>query len=204
MEKQSWKKEQKKALKKNKKSRMSNEKVDSEDARANYSGNVEEEESTVNRSDVAGNPMEASLTGHESIVGSSQMRVTRSDEQKSSQGELGIDSKSPSDDEDVKIEESDEEPSSSETTPWKEESVESEIRPTTTSSTSKKRKPASESNDLVLPEPKRNATSGAKAGSRFPSVSGLDCQNEIETETNKNFVSTSSRKLLFSARPCIV
>ena len=63
MEKQSWGKEQKKAPKKSKKSRMSNEKVDSEDARADYSGNVEEEESTVNRSDdVAGNPMEASVT----------------------------------------------------------------------------------------------------------------------------------------------
>jgi hypothetical protein len=42
--------------------------MDFEDARADYSGNLEEEESTVNRSDVAGNPMEASLTGHESIA----------------------------------------------------------------------------------------------------------------------------------------
>jgi uncharacterized membrane protein len=40
MEKQSWGKEQKKAPKKSKKSRMSNEKVDSEDARADYSHNA--------------------------------------------------------------------------------------------------------------------------------------------------------------------
>jgi hypothetical protein len=56
---------------------MSDEKVDSKDARADYSGNVEEEESTVNRSDVAGNPIEASLTGHESTVGRNGKGVVR-------------------------------------------------------------------------------------------------------------------------------